>query len=115
MATVVPIRRGENRLLTRNLKQADGNALPVISLSLVRVELLQRGKVKHTYVLGADEELKAGSDGSSLVLELTSAVTAALEPTTLAERYTLELGDSRYVAEPGKAVHKLELREVVLQ
>jgi hypothetical protein len=109
------IYRGENRLLTRPLKQSSGLALPVVALSAIKVELIQRGKVRHTFVLGTDGELRAGDDGNSLVLELTSAVTTALEPTNLLERYTLELGDNRFVSEPDKAIHVLELREVLVR
>lgn len=107
--------RGENRRLIRNLKQADGTPLLTAALARAQVELLQGGSVLHTFVLGTDDELTAGEDGSSLVLELTSAITLGLSPSNLTERYNLQITDGAYVAEPGKAIHIIDLKDVMIR
>jgi hypothetical protein len=97
------LNRGENRLLKRSLFLADGvTALPVASLSGARVQLVQRGTVKTTAVLGVDAALHQGGNASELVYEITSAVSAALRADdVLVARWTIKLPDAAFVAEPG--------------
>ena len=115
MAATTTIIRGENRRLTRNLKNADGSALAVASLASAQVELIQGGAVLHTFILATDDELTEGDDGNSLVLELTSAVTAALSPALLKERYTLRITDAAYLVEPGQAIQIIELTDIQIR
>lgn len=102
MATETII-RGENRLLTRTLRLNDGvTALPVASLALAKVTLLQGGKEKLAFTLGTHAQLRAGGSADEIVFELTSATTLALKaglPITL--RWELRVADADFTAEPG--------------
>lgn len=102
---------GENRLLTRNLKQADGTALNRTSLVTngAQVELRQEDTVVATYVWGTDAELRSGTAANALDLELTSAFTADLASgVTLKARWKFQVTDAAYTVEPGKAIDILE-------
>lgn len=109
------IYRGENRRLTRNLKAADGTPLAVASLAGALVQLIQGGEIARTLTLGTDAEVYAGGDGYSLILELTSAITSALKPAALGERWILRVNDAAFVAEPDVAIHVLDLTAVQIR
>lgn len=106
--------RGENRRLQRTLRQADGTPLEVSALASAQVELIQSGELARTLTLD-DPEVYPGAGGTSLVLELTSAITAALKPTQLVERWTLRVNDAAFIAEPNVAIHVLEVSQVVIR
>jgi hypothetical protein len=92
--------RGENRIFARTLLLADGTtALPVAGLSGARVQLLQRGRVVDSYILGTDDEIREGLTTNTLEYELTSTVSAALRIGTLKLRWTLKLSDSAFTEE----------------
>lgn len=111
MTTII---RGENRIINRPLKQADGvTAYPAANFTSVVCELVQRGRVIRIITRGAtDLLLRNGADETSLDLELTSAITALLEPGALTERYTCEMVSATFQAEPGKAIFKFEKEEI---
>jgi hypothetical protein len=114
MATT--IYKGANKILERPLMQSDGTTpLPVSSILAAQVELMQGGKVKRTLVFGTDEEIRAGDDGESLVLELTSEITAALAAGALTERYKIEIVDTDFEAEPDKAIDKIDVQDVTIK
>ncbi len=115
MAERFTVYRGANELLVRNLFQADGvTALPTASLVVCECELVQAGKVVRTFVRGTHPELRASVSGTALELELTSAVTAALKPGPLTERYRLGVAGAAYTAEPAKNLKKVVVDQVVL-
>jgi hypothetical protein len=116
MSSLVPVIRGANVLLTRPLFQADGvTPLPCGSLVVCQVDLYLAGKKVKTLVRGTDPELRNGSDAKSLNLELTSAITSVLKQKgELTEVYTLGVAAAEYVAEPGKALPKIAITQVVI-
>lgn len=69
---------GENALVTRTLKQADGSALLFSALTGAKVELRQNGGAVLTKTLGTDPELHAGAETDEITLEITEAMRAAL-------------------------------------
>lgn len=105
------IARGENKLLTRTLTQANGTALLVSSLTLARVELIQGGVIVATYTRGTNNELRS-SGTDALVVELTAAFTASLTPGVLTERYTLHTLDLAFTVDGSTAKHVVELNRV---
>lgn len=109
MAALPILFRGENRLIKRLLRLADGaTPLPVANLSGARVQLIQRGTVKATAVLGSDATLRAGA-ADELVYELTSAVSAALAiDQTLVLRWMIKVPDAAFTVEPGHFIDILE-------
>lgn len=102
MPTLYP---GETRLIERDLLQADGTtALLVADLLSASVELRQGGTVLETLVLGTDPELRQGSTGSKLELELTSALTGLLSPgVALTLRWKLSVDEADFTVEPDNA------------
>lgn len=107
--------RGANVLLSRPLFQADGvTTLSANALTVCTCDLYQAGKVVKTLVRGTDPELRSGGDGVSLVLELTTALTALLKKGPLTEVYKLGVNDAAFTAEPGKSIPKLSISQVVI-
>lgn len=94
---------GENRVVSRSLKQADGTtALLVSSLTYAAVELRQGTTSVKTLVLGTDAELRQGSGSSVLDVELTAAITALLSPNVnLTFRWKLKVADSSFTVDSG--------------
>lgn len=94
--------RGGNRLLARTLRLADGEtALPVASLAGAKAILMQGGTVCSTAILGTDAQIHVGATEDELVLEITSAVTAAMRPgVQLDVVWLLKLPDAAFVVEP---------------
>lgn len=101
--------RGENRLLVRSLRLSDGSTpLLVSSLALAKATLLQGRTVRAVYTLGTDDELRAGSATDELVLELTSARSAALAEGPVTVRWELRVADADFEAEPDVFIDKID-------
>lgn len=111
MTTIV---RGQNILLTRNLVQSDGTTpLTYASLYSVTLSLVMDGAEVATYTAAASPAaLRPGTNGTSLVLELTSDITAAFPTGTLEEHYTLSLADSSFVAEPTYSISVVKISDI---
>lgn len=103
--------RGENRLITRQLRQDDGTTpLLVSALSSVVLKLYQGDTLQGTFTKGTDPQLRAGTGTDELVFELTSTISLALAanlPLTL--RWELQLPDADFSAEPSVFIdHQIE-------
>lgn len=110
------IKIGENRLVTRFLKKADKTtAQPLSEIAYCSVELRQSGVLKARYTLaGGPSALRAGSDGESVVMEITSAFTRTLKEGAVEEIWTLKKSNSAFVTEPGVEVHIEVVGEIVM-
>lgn len=117
----VTIRRGENDIRPRYLVRpvtVDGETtnvpVDVSELTTCRVELRQRGHTVATFNLDEGERpnLRAGSDGQSVNIEYTSALTMLLRAGPVTEHWTIAKANPDYVAEPGKEIHVLTAEEV---
>lgn len=108
--------KGENKLLERAVVASDGTTpFPVASLTAAKVELFCYGRLQKTLVLGVDPELRESSDSAStLVLELTTSITAALDGGELRERWTLTRTNAAFSAQPGSQVDKIDVREITI-
>jgi hypothetical protein len=105
--------KGANILLTRNLIQVDGvTSLPYSTLYSVDVTLCQRGLSLASYSVSVDGPLRAGSDGYSVTLELTSALTNSCVYGTLTEVWTLKKANALFVSEPTYEVHVITISDV---
>ncbi len=96
--------RGENALVTRTLKQADGSPLLFSALTYAAVRLYQGITLRETLVLGTDAELRAGSGASDIVLELTSDITLALSPGALRLEWRTNVSDAAFIVD--SSTHK---------
>lgn len=112
MSSPALVLKGSNVLLSRPTFQADGTVLPPSTFRDCSCELVQKGSVVRTLVMGTDDELRANGDDTGLVLELTSAITDALSRGSLTERYKISIDDSEYVAEPDLDIKQIEITEV---
>lgn len=101
--------RGENRLLTRQLRLSDGTTpLLVSTLAQAKATLLQGRAVRAVFTLGTDDELRAGAETDELVLELTSAQSAALAEGPVTVRWELRVADTDFEAEPDVFIDKID-------
>jgi hypothetical protein len=78
MAQVIKL--GENAIVERTLRQADGSLLAFADLTYAAVKLWQGRMLRATLVLGEDAELRAGSDAYKIELEITEEIRALLRP-----------------------------------
>lgn len=91
------IYRGANRLFSFLLTTSDGvTPLAVASLTAVSIDLVQNRVVKDTLVRGTDNELRNGVAANELILELTSALSAALAPGLLTARFHFTVPDEDF-------------------
>ena len=99
------IARGANYLLNRPLLQADGTTdLQLADCSQIKCDLVQNGKTVASYTLAAGQALRpSDTSTSTAVLELTSAVTAALARGPLTEVWSISVANPAFVTEPTHA------------
>lgn len=105
MALLPTLFRGENRILRRLLRLSDGvTPLPLANLAPggIRVQVMQRGSPKASFVLGTDACVRAGTAADELVFEITTAVSGALKAGDVVTlRWTIRYPDAAFAAEPG--------------
>ncbi|MCX6952911.1 MAG: hypothetical protein NTV51_12215 [Verrucomicrobia bacterium] len=105
MAPLPKLYRGENRIYRRLLRLADGvTPLPLANLAPggIRVQIMQRGQAKASFVLGTDACLRQGATEDELAFEITTVTSALLTAgATVTLRWTIRLPDAAFLAEEG--------------
>lgn len=113
---MISVTRGSNVLINRALFQVDGvTPLASSSLSSISLKLVQNGVTLATLTPGSGTSLRLGTDGFSLDLELTSAMTATYSLGVLEEHYTLKKPNVYFATEPSYEVHVIRLGEIVIE
>ena len=75
------LHRGENRILSRFLKQSDGTTNATVSaFTVITATLSQRGDNIVTYTHGTDAQLRTGGESNEVELEITNTVTRNADP-----------------------------------
>lgn len=100
------IKPGENALVTRSMKLADGTTpLLFASLTGAIVELRQNGLPVVTKTLGVDPELRQGPGTATIRLEITAAMRAQLaDALPLEIHWWTTVGDADFSVD--SATHK---------
>lgn len=91
--------KGENSLLRKQLKRADGTDLNISSILDASVKIEQYGVELKKYTLGVDGELREGSLPNELELEITKVVSETLPVGRLKLIYTIEVANSDFETE----------------
>lgn len=100
------IKLGTNALIERDLLQADGTTpLNYSALTYAAVQLWQGDTLVKTLVAGTDPELRQGSTGTKILLELTEAIRAQLSSgVQLRLEWLTDVADALFVVD--SATHK---------
>lgn len=104
MSAPIPILyRGANLLVTLALTLENGvTPLLVSTLARAEVQLYSGATLVDTFIMGTDDELRAGAETDELELELTTALVNSLtvgKPLTI--RRLLQVADADFTVEPG--------------
>jgi len=99
MAIAGSFKRGENQLIDLPLVQSDGTTPLLVSALLgAQAELIQRGRVLYTYVMGTDPELTESDTATNyLLLHIKIAVSLSLAISPLTIKWTITVTDADYI------------------
>lgn len=92
------IAQGENALIRRNLLKADGTALLLSTLTLLKAEILQNGSVIETLTYPV-AKLRQGATTSQAELEVNTTVSASFKKGRVAIRWTIQATSAIFSAE----------------
>ncbi len=95
---VINIYAGENLLLQRDLKDADGNNLLLSSLTSLRVDILQDEKLITTYYYPSGY-FRQGATNSQVEIEVSTEISTQLRRGNLSFRYTITAPNTEFTAE----------------
>lgn len=92
------IAQGENAIVRRNLLKADGTALLLSTLTLLRAEIIQSGTVIETNTYPS-AKLRQGGSTSQAELEVTTDISAKFKKGRASIRWTIQANSAVFTAE----------------
>lgn len=90
------IKKGENALVTRFLKNKDKTDFNLTDFSALTVTLVQNGKTISTYTYPSTY-LRAGAAANELELEITTAVSDSFKGGKVVAKYDFVVPDAEFV------------------
>ena len=89
------IKKGENALITRFLKNKDKTDFNLTSFSALTVSLIQNGRVLTTYTYPSTY-LRAGAAANELELEVTTAISDTFKGGKVLAKYDFVVPDAEF-------------------
>lgn len=92
------IAKGENALIKRNLKKADGTDLLLADTTLLKAEVIQNGSVLET-ITYPHARLRQGDTTSQVVLEINTTLSNMFTVGRVAVRWTIQIVSAVFSSE----------------
>jgi hypothetical protein len=95
---VLRIKKGENALVTRFLKNKDKTEFPRTAFSSLDIDLIQNGRVITSYAFPSTH-LRAGDADNEITIEISTAVSDLFVGGKVLAKYTFVVPDADFVQE----------------